>query len=219
MRWWWGLLGTKATRQVGFFIVLAHWNNSLWIDMSLHLDTLYWFWANQISILVFGLTQSWLEPTIYRTQGEHATHYTIDVVILKIELIHHDTFIAPYVFLFKLLILVYKEYYMILHNSRFCTFRAKSSKEGSRMFRSNWIMILVVNSIIILKGLLHRWSKRKVRAVLRIGCIENLRLKLENQMRQTNISITIIDIVIFYRYYKYLVENIQRYINLYELKL
>ena len=51
------------------------------------------------------------------------------------------------------------------------------------------------------------------------GCIVNLRLKLENQMRQTNISITIIDIIIFYRYYKYLVENIPRYINLYELKL
>jgi hypothetical protein len=29
------------------FIGLAHWNNSLWIDMSLHYDTLSWFRANQ----------------------------------------------------------------------------------------------------------------------------------------------------------------------------
>jgi hypothetical protein len=28
-------------------IVLAHWNNSLWVDMSLHSDTLFWFRANQ----------------------------------------------------------------------------------------------------------------------------------------------------------------------------
>jgi len=29
------------------FIVLAHWNNSHWVDMSLHSDTLSWFWINQ----------------------------------------------------------------------------------------------------------------------------------------------------------------------------
>jgi hypothetical protein len=29
------------------FIVLAHWNNSLREDMSLHSDTLFWFRANQ----------------------------------------------------------------------------------------------------------------------------------------------------------------------------
>ena len=29
------------------FIVLAHWNNSPRIDISLHLDTLSRFWANQ----------------------------------------------------------------------------------------------------------------------------------------------------------------------------
>ena len=26
---------------------LVHWNNSPWLDMSLHLDTLCWFWAEQ----------------------------------------------------------------------------------------------------------------------------------------------------------------------------
>ena len=30
-----------------FFIVLAHWDNSPRVDMSLHSDTLFWFPANQ----------------------------------------------------------------------------------------------------------------------------------------------------------------------------
>jgi hypothetical protein len=47
MKWCWGPLCTKPTRLVGFFIVLAHWNNSLRIDMSPHSDTLSWFRANQ----------------------------------------------------------------------------------------------------------------------------------------------------------------------------
>ena len=29
-------------------------------------------------MLVFGLTQTGLEPKIYHTQGEHANHYTTD---------------------------------------------------------------------------------------------------------------------------------------------
>jgi hypothetical protein len=32
------------------------------------------------NFIVFGLTQSGLEPKITRTQGEHANHYTTDVV-------------------------------------------------------------------------------------------------------------------------------------------
>ena len=62
------------------FIVLAHWNNNLRLDMLLHSDTLFWFRANpsllfllnaaclaekqQIPILVFGLTWPGFEPTI-----------------------------------------------------------------------------------------------------------------------------------------------------------
>ena len=33
-----------------------------------------------IPIIVFGLTRSGLEPTIYSTWGEHADHYTTDAV-------------------------------------------------------------------------------------------------------------------------------------------
>ena len=46
MRWWWGLFCTRTKCLVGFFIVLAHWNNSPQIDMSRHSDALSWFRAN-----------------------------------------------------------------------------------------------------------------------------------------------------------------------------
>ena len=82
------------------FIVLAHWNNSLWIDMWLHLDTLFWFRANQsllfllnaaclaekqqnTNFIVFGLTRPGLETTIYRTRDKHANHYATDAVHLS----------------------------------------------------------------------------------------------------------------------------------------
>jgi len=37
--------------------------------------------ATHINFIVFGLTRSWLEPTIYRTR-EHANNYTIDAIYL-----------------------------------------------------------------------------------------------------------------------------------------
>ena len=65
--------------------------------MSPHSDTLSWFRANQFllfliraaclaerqeyNFIVFGMTQLRLEPTIYRTLGDHANHYTTDVVL------------------------------------------------------------------------------------------------------------------------------------------
>jgi hypothetical protein len=67
------------------------------VDMSLHLDTLFWFRADQsllfllnaaclvekqqIPISVFALTWPGLESTIYCTRGQHANHYTIDAVL------------------------------------------------------------------------------------------------------------------------------------------
>ena len=38
--------------------------------------------AININSIVFGLSRSWREPTIYRTLGEHANHYTTDAVVL-----------------------------------------------------------------------------------------------------------------------------------------
>jgi hypothetical protein len=36
--------------------------------------------ATNTNFIVFALTRSGLEPTIYGTQGEHANHYTTDAV-------------------------------------------------------------------------------------------------------------------------------------------
>jgi hypothetical protein len=73
-------------------IVLAHWNNSPRLDMSLHSDTLFRVRTNQS--LLFLLNAAWLaqkqqiqilkslvrlEPTIYHTRGEH-TNYATDAV-------------------------------------------------------------------------------------------------------------------------------------------
>ena len=76
-------------------IVLAHWNNSPRVDMFPHSNTLSWLRANQsllfflnavckseehnANFIIFGLTRSGLEPTISRTWGEYANHYTTDV--------------------------------------------------------------------------------------------------------------------------------------------
>ena len=86
-------------------IVLAHWNNSLRIDMSPYLDTLSWFRSNQslffllndaclaekqqIPILFFGLTRPGLEPAIYHTRGEYANYYTTDAVVYIWNVILH----------------------------------------------------------------------------------------------------------------------------------
>jgi hypothetical protein len=69
------------------------YSNSPRVNMSLHSDTLFWFRANQSLLLLLsaacltekqqipiGLTPPGLEPTIYRTRGEHANHYTTDAV-------------------------------------------------------------------------------------------------------------------------------------------
>jgi len=57
MRWrWWGPLCTHDTNTLSWiFIVLAHWNNSPRVDMSLHSDTLFWFWYQFYSL--------WFDPT------------------------------------------------------------------------------------------------------------------------------------------------------------
>jgi hypothetical protein len=76
--------------------VLAHWNNSLDVDMSFLLDTLSGFRVNQSLLLllkfaclaekqqtpitVSGLTWPGLKPKIYRTWDKYANHYNIDAV-------------------------------------------------------------------------------------------------------------------------------------------
>jgi hypothetical protein len=89
-------LCTRSTRLVGFFIVLAHWNNSPRVDMSLHSDTLSWFGANQS--LLFLLNDVYLaekqqieilslirldrgsNPLSTVLECEHTNHYPNDAV-------------------------------------------------------------------------------------------------------------------------------------------
>ena len=69
-------------------IVLVHWNNSPWIDMLPHSDTISWFRANQCLLFQLNaaclmekqLTRLGFEPMIYRTRDEHNNHYTTDEV-------------------------------------------------------------------------------------------------------------------------------------------
>ena len=66
--------------HIWIFVVLAHWN-TLWVDMSLHSDTISWFRANKSLLLLPNATCSVeklqiLEPGIYHSQDEHANNYT-----------------------------------------------------------------------------------------------------------------------------------------------
>jgi hypothetical protein len=68
---------------IWIFIVVTHWNNSPLVDMSLNSDTLSRFRSYQSLHLFlnaantnFILTQSGVEPIIYRTLDEYANHYS-----------------------------------------------------------------------------------------------------------------------------------------------
>ena len=90
----------SAFYQINTLVELAHRNNSLQVQMSLQLDTLSWFRANQSLLLllnaacleeklqiqkkVFDLTPPGLEPTIYHTRGEHVNDYTTDERLVNI---------------------------------------------------------------------------------------------------------------------------------------
>jgi hypothetical protein len=97
MKWWWCPLGSRPTRWI--FIVLAHWNNSLRVDMSIHSRHIIPILSQPVFALtpeccvlsgeatntnsiVFGLTRPGLEHTIYCTRGKHANHYTTDDIEL-----------------------------------------------------------------------------------------------------------------------------------------
>jgi hypothetical protein len=52
--------------------------------------------AANINFTVFDLTRSRLKPTNYCTQGEHANHYTINVVLLLFMIIINDIMMERY---------------------------------------------------------------------------------------------------------------------------
>ena len=49
------LLCSKPSCLCWIFIVLVYWNNSLWVDMFPHSDTLSRFWANQSFLLLLNM--------------------------------------------------------------------------------------------------------------------------------------------------------------------
>ena len=90
MRWWLD------------FLLQAHCNNSPWVVMSLHSETLYWFHANQFLLLLinsaltflveasntnfidFVLMRLWLELTVYCPRSEYANYYTTEKYYLDL---------------------------------------------------------------------------------------------------------------------------------------
>ena len=54
---------------------LYHGENKLIVN-EMMMTSLYCREATNTNIIGFGLTRSGLEPTIYRTRGEHDSHYT-----------------------------------------------------------------------------------------------------------------------------------------------
>ena len=44
----------KANTLSWIFRVLIHWNNSLWVDMSFHSETLFWFWPDHSLFLLIN---------------------------------------------------------------------------------------------------------------------------------------------------------------------
>ena len=84
------------------FTVLTDWNYGPWVDILLNSVALSWFWANQSLILN---TACWAEkrkisilqplvwphqcskPIRYSTWGQHANHYTTDLVFIILKII------------------------------------------------------------------------------------------------------------------------------------
>ena len=51
--------------------------------------------ATHTNCIVFGLTRSGLEPTIYRTREEHANHYTTETVYVSKMYSKHTIIMYP----------------------------------------------------------------------------------------------------------------------------
>ena len=63
--------------------MLPYWNTLSRIQANQSLLLLLSGEATNTNFIVFGVIGSGLEPTIYRTRGEHTNHYTIGVVVMK----------------------------------------------------------------------------------------------------------------------------------------
>ena len=108
MRWWWVPLCSnyKPKTLSWIFIVLAHWNNSPRIDMSLHSDTLFWFRAIQSLLLLLNdacLAETQHIPILYSLvwpdRGLNPQYIALDASTLTIMLpMRFPIFILFYLF-------------------------------------------------------------------------------------------------------------------------
>ena len=96
MRWWWCLFCTSRPTCMlsSIFIVLAHWNSSLCVEMSLNLDTFSWFWPNPSLFLLLSAMCLAAKTMISHTRGEHANHYTIKPWIM-LNIMHYVCAVSP----------------------------------------------------------------------------------------------------------------------------
>ena len=96
MRWWWCLFCTSRPTCMlsSIFIVLAHWNRSLCVEMSLNLDTFSRFWANPSLFLLLNAMCLAAKIMISHTRGEHANHYTIKCSIM-LNIMHYVCAVSP----------------------------------------------------------------------------------------------------------------------------
>ena len=84
MKWWWSPHCSRPIRRVGFFIVLAHWNNSPRVDMSLHSDALFWFRADQSLLFILNaacLAQKQQIPILYSFVWQDRSSYPQSIAL------------------------------------------------------------------------------------------------------------------------------------------
>ena len=96
MRWWWGSLFLDQHAEVDFYSASSLKQQSagrhvapLWHIILIPSQPVFALSlsraATNTNFIVFGLTWRDLEPTIYRTRGEHANHYATIMVPGKIQ--------------------------------------------------------------------------------------------------------------------------------------
>ena len=126
IRWYDIRLALNQQDKYNFYFARSHMNNSSRVGVLLHSDIISWFRANKSLILlfkatylaekatnknfiVFGFTRPGLEPTIYRTQSEHANHYTTDAICCAVKCLM-TTFVLLYFFYLSIVLSVLLRY-------------------------------------------------------------------------------------------------------------
>lgn len=107
-----------------FFFVQTHWNNSYFAPLGhnillprKHVFVLIPQWSVLIgeaaytTLLIFGLTWPGLESKIYNIRGQHANHFTTEVIQFRMPCIFYLNVLTPILTAidFKIIVLDYKD--------------------------------------------------------------------------------------------------------------